>query len=76
METKNLESRKRPKRAEAPVAVEPTGRGLVDFLKEKSTWCGLLTIGATFATGGTAAWLDVDTLPILMSGIGLILAKG
>lgn len=76
MEAKNPESRKRPERAEAPVAVEPTGRGLTDFLKEKSTWCGLLTIGATLATGGTTAWLNVDTLPILMSGVGLILTKG
>lgn len=76
MEAKKPEPLKRPKRAEAPVAVGPTGRGLVDFLKEKSTWCGLLTIGAALATGDTAAWLNGDTLPILMSGIGLILAKG
>lgn len=50
-------------------------RSLREFLLEPSTWAGLLTIGATLATGGTAEWLNATTLPTLLAGIGLILTK-
>lgn len=44
-------------------------------LLEPSTWAGILSIGAVFATGSVASWLNPSTLPVLISGIGLILAK-
>lgn len=50
-------------------------RTVSDLLTEPSTWCGLLTIGATLATGGLAAWLNPATLPALTAGVGLILAR-
>lgn len=48
---------------------------LLNRLREPSTWAGLLTLGAAFATGGAASWLNPETLPILTAGIGLILNK-
>lgn len=48
---------------------------VVTRLLEPSTWAGILSIGAVFATGGVASWLNPSTLPVLISGIGLILAK-
>lgn len=49
------------------------GRTIKQVLSEKSTWCGLLTIGAALATGGLASYLNPTTLPFLTAGIGLIL---
>lgn len=63
------------KKAAATPQASSTKRSLADFLCEKSTWAGLLTIGATFATGGAAGWLNEATLPPLLAGIGLILTK-
>lgn len=44
-------------------------------LLQPTTLSGLLTIGSTMATGGLASWLDPTTLPLLLTGIGLIFAK-
>lgn len=49
-------------------------RNLLDRLTQPTTIAGLLTIGATVATGGTAGWLNADTLPALLSGLGLMVA--
>lgn len=48
---------------------------LLARLTEASTWAGLLTIGATFATGEVAAWLSPTTLPVLIAGAGLVLTE-
>lgn len=48
---------------------------LVQRLLEPTTWCGLLTVGSSLATGGLAGWLNAGTLPTLVAGVGLILAK-
>lgn len=53
----------------------PMYNALMDRLLEPSTWAGCLTIGSVLATGGLATWLNASTLPILLSGVGLILAK-
>lgn len=42
---------------------------------QPTTIAGLLTIGATFATGGLASWLNPTTLPSLLAGVGLIFAQ-
>lgn len=64
------------KKKATPVSPAPTAkRSLADFLLEKSTWAGLLTIGATLATGGVAEWLNSTTLPVLIAGAGLVLTK-
>lgn len=46
-----------------------------DRLKEPSTWLGILAIGAAFATGGTAEWLNATNIGILASGLGLVTTK-
>jgi hypothetical protein len=63
------------KKVEPAQKTPATKRTVLEFLTEKSTWAGLLTIGATFATGGAAGWLNAATLPSLLAGIGLILTK-
>lgn len=60
---------------EKSVATTKTNRTLKQILLEKSTWCGLLTIGAALATGGLTSWLNPSTLPFLTAGVGLILTK-
>lgn len=48
---------------------------LLSRLKEPTTWAGILSLGAIFATGGTAGWLNPQTVPSLAAAVGLILAK-
>lgn len=60
----------KPKIQRAPVVAS-----FFDRFSEPSTWAGILTIGATFATGGVSSWLNPTTLPALITGVGLILAK-
>lgn len=55
------------KKPVAPVVAKAPVRTLTDFLLETSTWASLLTIGATFATGGAAGWLNTATLTSLPS---------
>lgn len=55
------------KKPVTPVVAKAPVRTLTDFLLEKSTWAGLLTIGAIDATGGAAGWLNTATLTSLPS---------
>lgn len=67
------------KKVTKPVATAASNRSAVNYvfarLLEPSTWAGLLTLGAALATGGAAAWLNPQTLPVITAGIGLILNK-
>lgn len=66
----------------AKTAVQPvsslrprTCRAPVDFLREPSTWAGLLSIAAAIATGGASVLTDPILLAQVGTGIGLVLAR-
>lgn len=48
---------------------------VADRVKEPTTWMGLLSLGAAFATGGASTWLNPSTLPTLAMAVGMILGK-
>lgn len=48
---------------------------LRERLSERSTWLGLLTLGASLATGDLASWLNTGTIPTVTSALGLIVLK-
>lgn len=54
---------------------QATKSAVLARLLEPSTWAGLLTIGTVVATGGVATWLNPSTLPVLLTGVGLVLSK-
>lgn len=58
-----------------PAASSSLLSALLSRLTEPSTWAGLLTIGSALATGGLASWLNPETLPVLIAGVGLVLTK-
>lgn len=58
-----------------PVALSSLLSAMLSRLTEPSTWAGLLTIGSALATGGLASWLNPETLPVLVAGVGLVLTK-
>lgn len=65
-----------PTKTKRPKATPETGMEyVVARLTEPSTWAGILTIGAMFATGDLSSWLNPVTLPTLIAGVGLILSK-
>lgn len=67
------------KKVTKPAATAAPDRSAVNYILarmlEPSTWAGLLTLGSAVATGGVAAWLNPQTLPVITAGIGLILNK-
>lgn len=71
--TNTAKSKAKPKAVKK--ITQSASSSLLARLLEPSTWMGLLTIGTVFATGGAAAWLNPQTLPVLGAGIGLILTK-
>lgn len=50
-------------------------RTVTEILREPSTWAGILSIGAAFATGGASALADPATLSSIGAGLALILTK-
>lgn len=71
METSSIKKKKPAERKKVP----SVGSYFVARLIEPTTWVGLFTIGASLATGGAAAWLNPQTLPMISAGIGLVFAK-
>lgn len=60
-------------RQAAPRAKRP--RTVKEILREPSTWAGILSIGAAFATGGVSALVNPATLSSIGAGLALILTK-
>lgn len=66
---------------DAPVAPRPRvaaperSRSVREILMEPSTWAGIMSIGAAFATGGASALANPATLSSIGAGLALILTK-
>lgn len=59
-----------------PRAAKPKAkRSVGDYMREPSTWAGILSIGAAFATGGASALANPATLASIGAGLSLILTK-
>lgn len=52
-----------------------SGRTLQQLLREPTTWAGILTVGATIATGGVSVLTDPLMLSKIGAGLALVLAK-
>lgn len=50
-------------------------RTVSDYMREPSTWAGILSIGAAFATGGASALANPATLASIGAGLSLILTR-
>lgn len=62
-----------PRSAASAKAKAP--RSVKTILMEPSTWAGILSIGAAFATGGASALANPATLASIGAGLSLILTK-
>lgn len=61
--------------AKAPVFVESSGSTKRPFLKQGTTWAGILSIAAAIATGGVSVLTDPLMIAQIGAGIGLLVAE-